>query len=247
MAIAFAGMLVLGGCATPPPADDPDAVAEYKENNDPLEPTNRVFYAVNDAVDTVIIRPIALGYRAVVPQPLQSGVHNVLANLDAPVVFANDLLQVDPQRAKMTAARFALNSTLGAFGLFDPATGMGFPGHDSDLGMTFAVWGMPDGIFLFLPGLGPTNPRDAVAFGIESYGMSPWGWIGQGRTVRDLRLVRTGLSALDARVGVLDSFDKVKAEALDPYATIRSLARQYRTKQIDDARDGSDLTTKKSP
>ena len=53
----------LGGCATPPPADDPDAVADFKETNDPLEPTNRVFYAFNDALDTVILRPAAQAYR----------------------------------------------------------------------------------------------------------------------------------------------------------------------------------------
>ena len=36
---------IVASCATPPPASEPEALAEYRETNDPLEPTNRVFYA----------------------------------------------------------------------------------------------------------------------------------------------------------------------------------------------------------
>lgn len=240
--------LALAGCTMPPPADDPDAVAEYKETNDPLEPTNRVFYAVNDALDTVILRPIALGYRAVLPSPVRTGVHNVLNNLATPVTLANDLLQGNPRRAGDTMSRFLLNTTLGIGGLIDVATERGIPDHPADFGMTLAVWGVGDGIYLFLPVLGPTNPRDAVGFGMDSFVLDPWGWVGKGNTVRNLRITRAAVSAIDARVMVLDDFDKVKAQALDPYATIRSLARQYRAKQIGDARgDVTPQAVKKSP
>ena len=57
----------LAGCATPPPANDPDAVADFRQTNDPLEPTNRVFYKINDALDTVILKPVAQAYRFAVP------------------------------------------------------------------------------------------------------------------------------------------------------------------------------------
>lgn len=248
LALAFSGAAVLSGCATPPPANDPDAVAEYRENNDPLEPTNRVLYAVNDALDTVILRPIALGYRAIIPPPVRTGVHNVLGNLGTPVTLANDLLQANPARARNTVLRFVINSTLGLAGLIDAATDLGVPDHNADFGMTLAVWGMPDGVFLFLPVLGPTNPRDAVGFGVDTFGIDPWGWVGKGDMVRDLRLTRTAVGAVDARVAVLDDLDKVKAQALDPYATIRSLSRQYRSKQIDDARnDVAGPAVKKTP
>ena len=83
--LAFAAALMLLGpllgCATPPPASDPDAVADFKETNDPLEPTNRVFYAINNGLDTVILRPLALAYRAAVPEPVRNGIHNVISNL----------------------------------------------------------------------------------------------------------------------------------------------------------------------
>ena len=68
--LALAAVLLLGpllGCATPPPASDPDAVAEFNEAHDPLEPTNRVLYSINNGIDTVILRPAALAYRAALP------------------------------------------------------------------------------------------------------------------------------------------------------------------------------------
>jgi phospholipid-binding lipoprotein MlaA len=238
LAVACAAATVLAGCATPP--TDPDALAEFRETNDPLEPMNRVFYNVNNAMDVVVLRPIALGYRAAVPQPVRTGVHNVLTNLSTPVVFVNDVLQGKPQRAADSMARMLINTTMGAAGIFDVAEKMGVPAHDSDFGMTLAIWGMPDGAYLFLPVLGPTNPRDAVGFGVDT-AMDPFGWLGQGDVVEALRWARFGLAAVDARVGVLDDLDKITSQALDPYATIRSLARQHRQSQIDDARNSPPL------
>ena len=67
---------ILASCATPPPASEPEALAEYRETNDPLEPTNRVFYAINNKLDTLVLRPVASGYQRVVPGPVRNGVHN---------------------------------------------------------------------------------------------------------------------------------------------------------------------------
>jgi phospholipid-binding lipoprotein MlaA len=225
----------LAGCATPPPASDPDAVAEFKDTNDPLEPANRVVYAINDGLDTVVLKPLALAYRAVVPQVVRDHTHNVLTNLGNPVALANDMLQGKPRRAGDTWMRLILNSTVGIAGIFDVATGWGWPAHDTDAGMTLALWGVPEGPFLFLPVLGPSNPRDAIGFGAD-LAMDPLTWVGKGDVVTDLGYARLGLSAIDARERVLDDLDRIKREALDPYATIRSLARQHRQAQIDDAR-----------
>jgi phospholipid-binding lipoprotein MlaA len=247
--VAALGLGLLVGCATPPPANDPEAVAEFRQNNDPIEPANRFFYAVNDAADTILIKPIAIGYHNLLPGFVQTTIGHVLDNLATPIVFANDVLQGKPHRATTSFMRFFVNSTFGLAGALDVATDFGFPAHDSDFGMTLAVWGFPGGPYLFLPGLGPSNPRDAVGFGVDAVG-DPWGWIGQGQTVRDLRLTRAGLGAVDARAGVLDELDRIKAQALDPYATIRSLSRQYRAKKIDDARGDvvrPPLAPKKSP
>ncbi len=201
-----AALLLLGpllGCATPPPASDPDAVAAFNEADDPLEPTNRVLYTINDGLDTIILRPAALTYRAVVPEPVRTGVHNVLANLDTPVQLGNDVLQAKPRRAGDTTMRFLINTTLGVAGIFDVAKRLGYPDHDTDFGVTLALWGVPDGPFLFLPVLGPSNPRDAIGRGVD-YAGDPFTWVGQGAVVSALDWTRFGLTVLDARERFLD-------------------------------------------
>jgi len=228
----------LSACAPRPPETDADALADYRALNDPLEPTNRVFYAVNNGVDTVVLRPIALAYQYVVPEPVRTGVHNVLTNLGTPVLLSNDLLQGKPQNAGNTAVRFLINTTAGLVGFFDVAKTIGYPRHESDFGITLALWGVPDGPFLFLPVLGPSDPRDAAGFGVD-VALDPLTWVGKGAVVTDLGYARYGITAVDARTGALDEVDQIKKTALDPYATFRSLYRQHRESQINAARNNA--------
>lgn len=243
--LAFLGLVMfsLSGCATKPPASDPDALAEYKQTNDPLEPTNRVFYAINNGLDTVILKPAAQAYRYVVPNPVRTGVHNVLTNIGTPVQLANDMLEGKPRRAGDTTMRFLINTTVGVFGIFDIATKWGYPDHDADFGMTLANWGVPEGPFLFLPVLGPTDPRDASGFGID-IAMDPFTWVGgpHDTGLTAFEWTRYGLTAVDARERVLDSLDQIKKTALDPYATFRSLYRQHRHSQIEELRNDNRAT-----
>ena len=234
----FAGLLavVLSGCATPPMSDDPEAVADFKQTNDPLEPTNRVFYAVNNGLDTVILKPAAQAYRFVVPSPVRTGIHNVLSNLATPMQLSNDVMQGKPARAGDTTMRFLINSTVGFIGVFDVATDWGYPDHDTDFGLTLANWGVPDGPFLFLPVLGPSNPRDTVGFGVDIL-QDPFTWIGSSTALTVVNWTRFGLNAVDSRERYLDPVDQIKKTALDPYATFRSLYRQHRDGQIKDLRE----------
>ncbi len=235
LAITFMLLGILAGCATPPPADDPEAVADYKETNDPLEPTNRVIYAINDGIDTVILRPVAQAYRFIVPPPVRSGIHNMLSNLGTPVQLGNDMLEGKPRRAGDTTMRFLINTTVGVLGFFDVAKGWGYPDHDADFGITLALWGLPEGPFLFLPVLGPSDPRDAIGYGIDRVS-DPFTWVGQGAAVVALDWSRFAVSAVDHRERYLDDIDAIKKTALDPYATFRSLYRQHRRSQIEDVR-----------
>jgi phospholipid-binding lipoprotein MlaA len=240
--VIFAVLLgYLGGCAVPPPADDADAVAEFKETNDPIEPTNRAIYAFNDGLDTVTLRPAAKAYRFIVPPPVRSGIHNVLSNLATPAQLGNDMLEGKPRRAGDTTMRFLINTTVGVLGIFDVAKDWGYPDHDADFCMTLALWGLQDGPYLFLPLLGPSNPRDAVGLG-ANIAMDPFTWLGQGTAVRALDWSRFGLNAVDQRERHLDDIDSIKKTALDPYATFRSLYRQHRQAQIDDVRNDSRAT-----
>jgi len=235
LGLLFAGLLAVSGCATPPPAGDAEALAEFKETNDPLEPANRVMYEINDGLDTAILRPLAQGYRAITPQEVRTGVHNLLTNMGTPVIFANDVLQTKPRRAGDSFMRFLINTTVGVAGIFDVAKEWGYPHHDNGFGTTLALWGVDEGPFLFLPVLGPSNPRDLVGFGVDTV-TDPWMWVGAGlgKTIFDWS--RVGLSAVSQRERVLDPIDDIKKTALDPYATFRSLYRQHRAAEIEAAR-----------
>ncbi len=226
-----AGVMVAGalvGCATPPPASDTEATADFQQTNDPLEPTNRVFYKINDGLDTYVMKPVAQAYVFAVPAPVRTGIHNVLDNLNGPVRLTDDALQGKPRRAGDTAMRFLINSTAGVGGIFDVAKHAGYPNHDTDFALTLANWDVPEGPFLFLPIIGPSSPRDATGFVVD-LAIDPFAWIGRGTTAHTVTSwTRTIVGAIDERAGLLDVVDNVKKTALDPYATFRSLYRQNR-------------------
>jgi phospholipid-binding lipoprotein MlaA len=229
---------LLGACATRPRADDPDAVAEFRQNNDPIEPFNRGAYAVHQAIDRTVLVPVARGYRAVVPSPVRLGVRNVLANLRTPVVLANDMLQGEPRRAGDTLGRFLVNSTLGLGGIFDVAgTRLGVRGHTEDFGQTFARWGAGEGPYLFVPVLGPSNPRDLAGFGL-GIAADPLTWVGQGTAVSALTGTRAGATVVDTREELLDPLADVERTSLDSYATLRSAYRQRRRAEIENRAGG---------
>src|SRR5690606_25232813 len=128
--------------------------------NDPLEVPNRMMFAFNEALDFMIIRPVAVTYRYVVPVGVRNTVRNFLRNLRSPVTLANDLLQGDFDRAEITFTRFFINSTIGMLGLFDIAADSGFQYHEEDFGQTMGTYGAGEGFYLVLPVLGPSSLRD---------------------------------------------------------------------------------------
>lgn len=240
-AAALAAVLLLGmaACATRPPADDPEALAEFRQTNDPAEPFNRAMYDVHQGIDRFVLRPVAQGYRAVVPQPLRQGIRNVLGNLRTPVILINDMLQGEPRRAGDTLGRFVINSTLGLGGIFDVAASQfGVRGHSEDFGQTFARWGVGEGPYLFLPVLGPSNPRDLTGFA-AGIAADPFTWIGQGPAVDALTGARAGMTVVDTREGLLDPLEQLERGSLDPYATLRSAYRQRRQAEIENRLDGA--------
>ena len=234
-AVAVPLALMLTGCATRPPASDPDAVAEYKATNDPFEPTNRFFYTVQDGLLTYVLIPTARGYNVVVPRPVRGGIHNMLNNIGQPVQFVNDVLDTKPRRAGDSFMRFMLNSTVGLGGIFDVARRAGYPDHDADGGSTLALWGVRPGPYLYLPVFGPSGLRDGVGRGIDTL-VNPLTWVSFDGS-NTLGWSQAGFSALDQTSRHLKDIQQVKAGALDPYATFRSLYRQLREAQTATIRD----------
>ena len=223
-AAAFGAGVNLSACATMPP--NPDAPA----TNDPYEATNREIFALNLKIDGWTLRPTATAYANNVPEGLREAVHNVLANLDLPITFTNDVLQAEPRRAGQTVSRFLVNSTLGVGGLFDMASRVGIPDHTEDFGQTLAVWGAGEGPYFVLPLLGPNPPRDLLGQGVDfafdptiyvRIKQHPWWMMGHAY-----------VTILDLRARNMETLDDIERTSLDFYATTRSLYRQHRASEI---------------
>ena len=229
---AALALLLLAGCATRPPADDPEALQEFRENNDPFEPTNRFMFEVNEAIDKAVLQPIAEAYRDLLPKPIRSGIRNVLGNLRTPTILTGDLLQGNVTRARKTLGRFIVNSTIGIGGIVDVGRSYDVHGHSEDMGQTFAVWGMGEGFYMFVPLLGPTTARDLAGFAVDIY-TNPQSLIGQGQILDVWNYTRIGMTVVDTREALLEPFDMVRKTSLDPYATLRSAYRQRRMFEIE--------------
>ena len=199
--------------------------------NDPLEDVNRAIFDFNLFVDDYILVPTAKAYRTVLPQPVQDGIRNFFQNLRSPIVFVNDVLQAEPERAGQTLGRFLVNTTAGIGGLFDVATLWGIPYHSEDFGQTFAVWGIGEGPYVMLPLLGPSTVRDAVGTAAGFYA-DPLNLYLDSEGYGYLAYVRSAIEAVDARSRNIELFDKIRSTSLDYYATIRSLYRQRRGADI---------------
>ena len=198
--------------------------------SDPLEPFNRAMYTFNDVFDRALLKPLATGYRYVIPSPVRRGVGNFFNNLRAPTTFINDLLQGKPSRARQTLDRFLLNSSIGLFGLIDIATPLGKPPHEEDYGQTLAVWGVPSGPYLVLPFLGPSTVRDSIGKIPEFYIADPL-WDPGNLTVT---VTRFGLRLIDLRSKLL-GIDRILQMQVDPYLFLRETYLQQRSAQISDS------------
>lgn len=228
--LLLSGSLLMAGCATVP--RDPAARAEFEANHDPLEPLNRGTFAFNLFIDRILIKPLARDYRRVLPEPGRDAIRHFLDNLNEPVIFANALLQGRLKAAGTTGCRFLFNSTAGLAGIEDVASRQKLPKQVGDFGQTLWTWGLPEGPYLILPVLGPSSPRDGIGRGVDIY-VDPFRYIlrrhnfpaavNTGRAIAD---------GIDQRARNLDSLDEVQREAIDYYASFRSLYRQHRAAEL---------------
>ncbi|MBH90400.1 MAG: hypothetical protein CMF71_09285 [Magnetovibrio sp.] len=221
----------LAGCATAPDPSDVEALAEYQEINDPGEPTMRAIFAFNQVLDKAIVKPTTIGYRKITSENFRAKTHNFLNNLRSPVIFFNDVLQGEFERAITTLFRFLVNSTVGILGFNDVAADLGFEFHDEDFGQTLAVWNMPEGPYLMLPVLGPSNPRDAVGRVVDFF-IDPLNIWATNNNHDWVLPAHTALKVIDFRALHYDTIEELEKSSLDFYAAIRSLYRQRRIDKI---------------
>jgi len=212
------------------------ASSEQLSNSDadPWEAPNRGIYKFNDAIDRAILKPIAMGYRWIMPSFASRGVTNFSRNLRTPSSALNNFLQGKPRQGLSDITRFLFNSTIGVVGLIDVASAGGLERYEEDFGQTLAVWGVPDGPYVYLPLLGPFTLRDAIALPVNVYTDLLIHY--DNSSVRDKLYI---LRLIDLRARLL-TVDRLLDDSKDPYITIRESYLQNRVYQIHDGNPPED-------
>lgn len=213
----FAAAVFLAGCAT---SGNP---------KDPMEGFNRAMYSVHDGIDTVILKPAATGYEAVLPDPVQTGVNNFFSNISDVMIGVNNLLQGKVGDAATDLSRVLVNTTVGIFGIFDVATSEGLTKHDEDFGQTFGRWGVDEGAFVFVPVLGPRTVRDTVGVTLDLFA-DPVNFINDVPVRNSLWALR----AVNARANLLPADKVIEEAAIDKYSYIRDAYLQNRRNLVYD-------------
>ncbi|MDJ0917455.1 MAG: VacJ family lipoprotein [Woeseiaceae bacterium] len=219
VALLCATCTLLGACASDGGSKDP---------KDPYENLNRKVYTVNDVVDRATLKPLARGYRAVLPRFARTGVSNFFDNLVTPRSAVNNVLQGKPYAGGEDLFRFIINSTVGIGGLIDVASAAGMPEHGETFQETFAVWGIPDGPYIVLPFLGPHTMSDVFALPFDIWA-GPWYHYDNSSARDKLRVLRL----VDIRYRIL-SADGLLEDSEDPYIALREAYLQNREFRIYD-------------
>ena len=204
---------------------------------DPFEPVNRFTFAVNDLVLLNLVQPLANGYQAITPDPVEESASNFMRNLKYPVRLVGNLLQGRVRGAWVETGRFAVNSTVGVAGLFTPADGI--EGLEQipqeDIGQALGSWGIGEGPYLVLPLLGPSNFRDFGGL-IADRAVNPldepfsvaddWDW--------EWSAALAGTEFIVVSPTIVDRYLQMKGSAIDPYSSLKNSYTQFRQGAIEE-------------
>ena len=224
--------------------------AKAVENvNDPFESVNRNIFKFNNNLDDYFFKPVAKGWRKI-PDIPRKPLTNLATTAKTPISLANAILQLNKQSIGNIIGRFLINMTFGLGGLFDVASTDNFGNMtevEEDFGQTLAVWGVPDGPYVMLPIFGPSSVRDAFGLGVDTI-TNPlsFGYRMNGIGL-EARLSGPVVRGVSTREKYLDYLDEMKEGSLDFYATMRSLYRQKRRKDISGELESKDLSLSMLP
>ena len=230
-------VLSVGGCASTSGGAD----EAFDDTNDPLESVNRTIFDFNLFVDRWTLRPLAIGYRAVIPRFVRNRIHNVLTLAQEPRNFANSILQADISAAATVLGRVLINATFGLGGLFDVAGSWGLEYESNDFGLTLGTWGVPPGPYLVIPLLGPHNTRHGIGRVADRFAdpfadpefYDPIFYVYENISLEtEATYGQTFIDVLDQRTRFLDDLDALQRDSLDFYAAIRSLYQQSRQSRL---------------
>ena len=203
-----------------------------QQNKDPLEGLNRSVYKFNDVVDKVALKPVAQGYQAITPSPVQTGVNNFFKNIRDVVTLVNELFQFKFKQAANTTSRVALNTTVGVLGIFDVHSKSGGVRTKEDFGQTLGYYGLDSGAYLVLPILGPSSARDGIGFVTDAFFFDPIGYINDDTT----KWTTIAVAIVDKRADLMEEID-IRDKAFDPYAYMRDSYLQNRENLVKDGAD----------
>jgi phospholipid-binding lipoprotein MlaA len=195
---------------------------------DPLQPMNRVFFMVHNSFERAVLRPFSRFYGWLVPDGGKRAVRRMFANLSSTSTFVNDVIQLELDDAATTAVRFAVNSTLGMGGLFDPAAEAGFARHHSDFGQTLWMAGFGAGPYLVVPLIGPTTARDGIGdladgfLHIQFWVLGPF----EG-------LLFSTSDGLTLHEEALEGIEELERSSVDFYAALRDAYAMNRQGQLE--------------
>lgn len=198
--------------------------------SDPFEGFNRAIFKFNDGFYEGVLEPVSETYTAVMPDPFETGISNFFDNLYYPIRLVSYSLQGNLDLAGLETQRFLVDSTVGLAGVLRPSDDIprlaDLP--DSDLGLTFATWGIDHGPYLVLPILGPSSLRDGAGF-FGAIFLDPLRYIDESA----LRMTLVALEILNRSPEILDNYNRGKAAALDPYVSIRDFYIQFRARELE--------------
>lgn len=239
--------------ASAPPSKDFLSLADESAGTirDHSEERNRATLEFNQQLNRSVVYPIAETYRDRVPEPVRDSIESFANNLGEPLVFANNVLQLRPEAAATTLARFAMNSTFGLGGLVDVASREKLPRQTGDFGQTLYVWGVRDSEYLVLPIVGPTTTRDLIGSTVEFVALMPINWLaplGIAAGAREFGVAgsaattfTTGFNILGSAAATLSKVDKagelkaLEENSLDFYTMLQSAVTQKREAELKEA------------
>jgi phospholipid-binding lipoprotein MlaA len=196
---------------------------------DPLEPWNRAMFTFNDKLYFWVLKPVARGYGAVLPETVRRGVGNFFYNIRFPIRFVNNILQGKFKSGALEFERFFINTFFGGLGLADLSDRhpeLRVPREDT--GQTLGKYGLGNGIYIVWPLLGPSTLRDSVGLAGDFF-LDPLNYLEPTEAATGAK-VGDRVNVVSFSIG---EYEAIKGAAFDPYIAIRDGYIQYRQNQIE--------------
>ena len=215
-------------------------VPQAKSADECFEGVSRAMFKFNMALDDAILEPVAKGYNKL-PSTIRTGAGNFTSNIGALLSIPNNLLQGNIKQLGHSVGSFAINTTVGILGFFNPAEKMGLKPHKEDVGQTLGTYGVETGCYFVLPFFGPTTARDSIGLIADTF-VDPFAHV----TIRENQLLGAsgnsldyysvkGTSLVDFRADNDANFESLQKNSLDLYSSLKSIYLQDRENKINNS------------